>query len=335
MRKIRMEALSYRDGKYWFDGRLFSGVGLATKRGIELDIIAMLDGVVCRLDEVTPMATEGYSLVIDVSGYTDDDLVGSPIRHDEGENGLIVHWEELQLRLSYLGVPYSGRAFEFDEETCVRELDYENGYVIKDARQDKAGALLDLYIGGEFEQFYSWDSHGALESAELIVKKSDLERGIVVMLQVMIGFTGDKMSDLTLVGKAEAINDLIKRASYFPVENVEEIASFPTAVTFNFFSGDGNFDLLEQLVSRGKLSATIDLGLPSKFLLSPRVLDVVGSLVWLERIQFFSMGIVLPDTIEELKGKMPSTKIYADCESEGPAGVSHLTEPASSLRSGF
>ncbi len=327
MLRIRAEALSHRDGKYIYKNNPFTGVCLSTKHGILLEATKILVGIDSG-HHASPMTGDcsGSVLAIDITGFTDEDLIGCPVNVDQVKNGISFDWKGVELRMFFDGEPYSGLAYDFIDEICLRELFYENGFVVNDARWDMEGKLIDLFSRGGFDQIYSWDSLGFLESAEIVVKEHTLQRGVVVKLQVLLGFTAGALSALKLFGGADNLDKLIDLSSRFPVKSSADIADCRAARRFNFFGDGQHGSMFAKMVRQGAFSATTELGLPSSFLAEKDALQLLSSMTSLKRLQFFSMGEGLPDSVKQLKRQMPFTRIYADCHNVDNPDVHYQVE---------
>lgn len=231
---VKINALTSDGEGYLYGNSLFCGVGFEVGSNGRLTPLHISDGKVLGIYDFGFLPAENPG--IDISGFTEDDVDGYPEKNINHSFGLSYSRVGIQLHLHLNGVPYTGVAYEFEGNNCIRALSYLNGALIVDAEWDKSGIMKSLVIEGELSQYYSWHSNGELKSADVSQGHISSDRGAVIDLRVMLRFSSEKiLSSISLEGDLSSLEIMIAQAKFFPVKRIGELKKYRLSNNLIFF----------------------------------------------------------------------------------------------------
>lgn len=139
------------------------------------------------------------------------------------------------------GTPFTGIAYSFEEEFCVREFYYHNGWLISEIHYNKSGKITLINISfKDFIYKYVWNQEGDL--SEFYIKDATF------CLKLEYDETM-RVKDLTLIGnyfkKIKMIKDIVK----FPLIEDETFFKNVTVAESLSINGDSITDHIFDLLS--------------------------------------------------------------------------------------
>lgn len=238
MLRVKLEALLFSSGKYFYNDTEFSGIGYDVKSDGRIKSVEIVNGVYkCDYRSTFCPATDPV-FEINISGFTEDDIDG--YRSDElsSEFGLSYSRVDMRCQLLLNEVAYTGLAYVFDGIFCVRELGYCNGFSLTDAAWNRSGLLQNLVIENGIDQYYSWYSNGGLKSAQLSISEASPDRGMVTKMRAMLGFSSEnKLSFVSLEGDLVSLEGAMNCAEFFPIKKIKDLNNFKK-IDVVYFSGN-------------------------------------------------------------------------------------------------
>ena len=152
MIKVNSGTLSEKDGKFYYEGRVFTGVAIELSGCIVNRAVRYIDGSVDG-----PYSNE-YLPAIEHHLIVDFDCLDP---EDEDEP------------LCYNEERFSGLAYDFDGDVCVGELLYENGWQGSNVTYYQSGNLESVeLVDDNFSQKYYWYESGQIKRFDLFERNS-------------------------------------------------------------------------------------------------------------------------------------------------------------------
>jgi hypothetical protein len=191
MLRILIAAMNEVEGKYWYQGQLFSGVGFFAHgdhvqgRWINLGLV----------EEVySPIFLEAESV------FSQLNLTGSLSDYD---------------LISYENQPFNGIGYEFSDEFCIHEAVVFHGAVHSEAYWNAEGVMLHLSLdNGKFGEIYEWHPNGERKSIDISTNSSFVGHFSFTQEGALRYLNGNR-------GFLSALGEIHKNSKFFPYDNYE------------------------------------------------------------------------------------------------------------------
>jgi len=307
MLRIKSDSLILRASKYWYQDQPFDGIAYMVIDST-IHAMRMIDGETAG-EYASPYFGDVFSNVsIDITGFNEDDI------DEEGEvtNGAGLSYVRTRMgfKLSRDGTPFTGLAYVFFGEFCVREIGYKDGIAVSDAKWYHDGQLLALLFENEADECYTWYPDGTREIAWISVVKTYPDRSAERLLHLALAFASSgEITSLAAVGDGDALENLIATHPFFPVRKLSELGNLTAAKRCVFADDAWPFELFEDLVHRNAFRSTVELHLPSTFLNRMEGIELVGSLRALSKVSLSSKRGNELEVARKLKNRRPDLEI--------------------------
>ncbi len=154
MLRVNFSYLEYRDQKYYYEGKLFTGASFKLAGYIIEEFWRFEEG-------------------IKIGNYQSEYLPNNPSLLRVSVDALEFNGEYLASYASYQNQAFSGIGYDIDiglpgEECCTGEHLFSDGWPSSYVEWDFSGQMECLgLVSADFKQFYGWSSDGSLSSFEL------------------------------------------------------------------------------------------------------------------------------------------------------------------------
>lgn len=232
MKRVRFQAMEQREGRYWYRGTPFTGIGFSVSDR-KVSAFEVEDGIVTRPYRPICAPDNSEFLQIELGGELSD--YETPV---------------------YLGKPFSGIGYEFAGDDCNFEAFLDKGDPLSQAHWDRNGTM--VYFAAPpndvFRETCEWYQNGAIKSIAIststhfsgAVRFS--EEGWLVVLTSRGGFLGQ-------------VSEIYTKARFFPISNVSEFATIRWAEEVTLAGDDIDDDFVGLIICCGALSGTSKLTL--------------------------------------------------------------------------
>jgi hypothetical protein len=234
MMRVLIKALEKKADKYWYQNSLFFGVGFSISPNGSVSAIEIKDGLI--VGPYQPICVEDNFEIMQV------DLTGQLSDYSLPQ---------------YLGKPYSGIGYEFNENLCDREVFLKNGVTYSEAQWGGNGVMSYFDVpNNKFGEVYEWYSNGTLKGIKISTNTDFFG-----------SFNFTENGELSYLGSCKGLlNNLdviFNNAKFFPFESVSSLVKFRAAATFVLFGDDINDSFFKYLLESKMLDGTSVLKLNS------------------------------------------------------------------------
>jgi len=219
MQRILFRAMQEVSGRYWYRGKLFTGIGFFVDeenrvQGCRLNA-GVVDGSYLPISQLIKAEFPQLNFTGTLSDYD-----------------LVFHEGRL----------FTGVGYEFSDEYCIHEAYIKDGVINSDAYWDANGLLLQLSLSGEnFGEIYEWHANGERKSVDISTSSSFTghlsygEDGILYYINSNRGFF-------------DALDEIAKAAVHFPFKGRIGLLEQKYANNFTLSGSDMNDENLATLV---------------------------------------------------------------------------------------
>lgn len=289
MMRIRMDAMSKKDGLYLYQGQLFSGVGFAIGDRRAVTSFQIRGGVVVEPYIPGELATSVGLGQRDITGlFSEDENCPYPLEHLM-QGGLLEH--------EGVDGDFSGVGYEFSGNHCIHETLFNKGLVAYDRWWLTNGLMRSLTIYEEIQHEYRWDISGALEQVR--IRCGELFYGY-------FAFDDGKLKSLNLEGDFFShLSEIAGRTDFFPIKGMQDFGVLKCAPNISLGGNRVDNHLLGLMADSGALSETGELSIYD----STIDIDSVPILVNLRNLKSLSLSLPPDDSqqqiVEEVKMQRP------------------------------
>lgn len=161
MIRLNKKALEFHDNKFYYQHRLFNGLGFqVSEQGIVEEVFEYRDGLARKYYRSEYFPNDDRLLCID-------------------ENMLVGEEDEDQEPFLYRNERFTGIAYEFDRNFCIGEMEYKDGIKHAEASMFYSGELSLLYSShwGIFQEF-EWHENGLFKAINVSSEAKNCELDI-------------------------------------------------------------------------------------------------------------------------------------------------------------
>jgi hypothetical protein len=290
MMRIRMDAMSKKDGLYVYQGQLFSGVGFAIEDRRVVTSFQIESGVV--VDPYLPgeLTTSAGLRQRDITGlFSEDENCPYPLEHLM-QGGLLEH--------EGVDGDFSGVGYEFSGNHCIHETLFKNGLVAYDRWWLTNGLMRSLTIYDEIQHEYRWSISGVLEHVR--IRCGELFYGY-------FAFDDDgKLKSLNLEGDFFShLSEIVDRTDFFPIKDIQGFGALKCAPSLSLGGNRVDNNILGLMADSGVLEEAGELSIYD----STIDIDSVSILVNLKNLKSLSLSLPTNDSqqhiVEEVKMQRP------------------------------
>lgn len=281
MLRIKNSALNTSHGCSYFQGKPYTGLAFSIEGTSIPSIDKYEDGIL--VNHTCENIDDSVEMI---------DATGMLPQYELDEFSLVINNEK-----------FSGVAYEFETDYCVRKLIYSCGAVLSEEAWNKSGNLKRHYSeSGSIWEYFEWFDNGAL-------KKVNINLSSNIFLELELTAAQDvkyiKMSKNYFDNAREYMQDVVD-VKYL---NIGLLDDFTMADTF-FATGEGFDDLIfQRLLPKGSLSSIIDVEL-FKTAISEQGLDKLKDSTKLKKLIIVNGSDSVLDSVIRLKQLFP--KCYVE-----------------------